>query len=367
MSRVRVNRLSVGLAVALTIGATMLTPVTATAADVQPDARPATAIAHRSARVVHAHLRAAIAKLRVAREHRTGYVRDKFKLWIDADHDCQDTRDEVLAAESRTHVTGCDIEHGRWFSYYDHKTWTRASDVDIDHVVPLAETWDSGAWRWTAQTRERYANDLADPRTLLAVTDNVNEAKGDSDIAEWQPQYDDCRYLDDWTAIKTRWRLAVDADEKSFMTTHARHCPNRLITVRRAAIDRHPPGGGGHQHGHKHVKIERIRYNPPGDESTHPNGEYVAIENHGHATINLAGWTLSDATSETFYFPNFQLHAGKTVRVRSGKGRATLTTLHANWGARWNNDGDTATLYDGNGTSADSCSYTGTDTESVRC
>ena len=62
-------------------------------------------------------------------------------------------------------------------------SWTTTSDVDIDHMVPLAEAWDSGARTWTTPTRQAYANDLGDSRSLVGVTDNVNQAKGDQDIA----------------------------------------------------------------------------------------------------------------------------------------------------------------------------------------
>src|SRR5262249_13054688 len=150
----------------------------------------------------------------------------------DADGDCRDTRAEVLVQESRAPVTGeCTIETGRWFSYYDAATWTQASDVDIDHLVPLAEAWDSGARSWTPGTRERYANDLRDRRTLVAVTDNVNESKGDQDIAEWLPDDGRCRYLREWTAVKTRWSLHVDRAEKDAMTRLAADCANPRIRV----------------------------------------------------------------------------------------------------------------------------------------
>src|SRR5262245_40972770 len=118
---------------------------------------------------VTVRLREAVRRLPVAHETRVGYVRDRFRLWVDADGDCRDTRDEVLAAESRTRVTGCDVTRGRWVSYYDRAVWRNSSDVDIDHLVPLAEAWDSGAKRWNASTRQRYANDLGDRRNLVAV------------------------------------------------------------------------------------------------------------------------------------------------------------------------------------------------------
>ncbi|HSS68342.1 MAG TPA: HNH endonuclease family protein [Nocardioidaceae bacterium] len=218
--------LAVGVASTWSAGAEART----SAADLRPQ--------HRAANdVVRLRLRAAVRSLPVGRERRAGYDRDKFNLWIDADGDCLDTRAEVLTEESLTPVTGdCSIETGRWYSYYDAVTWTRASDVDIDHLVPLAEAWDSGARTWTSKTRERYANDLGDRRTLVAVTDNVNESKGDQDIAEWLPDHGRCRYVREWTAVKTRWSLRVDRREKQAMKRLAGGCPNRPIRVRMAVV-----------------------------------------------------------------------------------------------------------------------------------
>ena len=174
-------------------------------------------------------LRAAVRALPVADETPDGYDRDLFKHWIDADQDCQDTREEVLVAESRVPVDGCTVTAGEWFSWYDRATWTQASDVDIDHLVPLKEAWDSGARQWDAATREAYANDLGDSRALVAVTDNVNQSKGDQDVAEWLPDFSVCRYVRQWVAIKLRWSLAVDDAERKVLRDRARHCRNRVV------------------------------------------------------------------------------------------------------------------------------------------
>ena len=175
-------------------------------------------------------LRAAVRALPQAAETPKGYDRDLFEHWVDADRDCQDTREEVLIAESRTPIGGCTVRTGRWFSWYDGETWTQASDVDIDHLVPLKEAWDSGARTWDDATRERYANDLGDPRSLVAVTDNVNQSKGDRDVAEWLPERQVCRYVRDWTAVKLRWGLRVDRAERATLLALARDCRNRRLT-----------------------------------------------------------------------------------------------------------------------------------------
>jgi hypothetical protein len=182
-------------------------------------------------------LRAAVAALPVATETRTGYARAKFPHWSDADGDGCDTREEVLLAEAVVPPAvgrNCVLSGGAWFSYYDQRTWTDRGRVDIDHMVPLAETWDSGAGSWTAREREAFANDLGDPRALVGVTDSVNRAKSDRDPAEWLPDFDQCRYLREWTAVKLRWRLTVDRVEKQAMTGQAAACPDAAFVVRRA-------------------------------------------------------------------------------------------------------------------------------------
>ena len=213
------------------------TPAAASSSDLHRlVSREVAANSQPSPRTIHVRLRAAVRMLPVAREIRTGYDRDLFRLWTDANGDCQDTRDEVLAAESLVQVSGCDITRGRWFSYYDATVWRDSGDVDIDHLVPLAEAWDSGARRWHDSTRERYANDLRDHRTLVAVTDNVNSSKSDQDIAEWLPQYSHCRYLRSWVAVKIRWSLTVNQVEKRRLNDLANGCRNPVLHVVRARI-----------------------------------------------------------------------------------------------------------------------------------
>ena len=184
-------------------------------------------------------LRAGVSGLPVATEVRTGYSRDKFTLWTDDDGDGCNTRYEVLIAEATTKPSvgpGCTLSGGRWHSYYDNTNWTAPADLDIDHLVPLAEAWDSGARNWTSTQRRTYANDLGDPRDLVAVTDNVNQSKGDRDPAEWMPSYSGatCRYVAEWVAVKIRWRLSVNTAEKNALTTLAAGCTNVTITVTRA-------------------------------------------------------------------------------------------------------------------------------------
>lgn len=176
----------------------------------------------------------AIGDIPTAAEDRTGYDRDLFPHWVDADADGCDTRREVLIEEADDPVTvgsGCSLSGGRWFSWYDRVSWTDPADIDIDHLVPLAEAWDSGARTWSTSTRQAYANDLGDRRTLVGVTDNVNQAKGDQDVAEWLPQYDNCRYLREWVAVKIRWRLSADSAEKGALGDLLGGCTDQTITV----------------------------------------------------------------------------------------------------------------------------------------
>ncbi|MFJ2156500.1 HNH endonuclease family protein [Streptomyces sp. NPDC087856] len=167
-----------------------------------------------------------LASLTVATEVRTGYERDLFPTWDTISGTCN-TREWILKRDGTNVVTNsaCTATSGSWYSPYDGATWTAASDVDIDHLVPLAEAWDSGARNWTTAQRESFANDVTRPQ-LLAVTDNVNQSKGDQDPATWMPSLTSyrCTYVRAWVQVKYYYNLSVDSAEKSALTNYLASC-----------------------------------------------------------------------------------------------------------------------------------------------
>lgn len=183
-----------------------------------------------------------ILRLPLAAESREGYQRTAFKHWVDADKDSCNTRAEVLISESRVPATveaGCKVTAGEWYSYYDGVTVAAPGGLDIDHMVPLAEAWDSGASRWTAARREAYANDLDAERSLVAVTAKTNRSKADQDPSTWLPPLVDarCTYAADWVTTKLRWGLTVDAPEVDALVELADGCGQQPVVYEPVLLD----------------------------------------------------------------------------------------------------------------------------------
>ncbi|WP_040479504.1 HNH endonuclease family protein [Longispora albida] len=145
-----------------------------------------------------------------------GYSREKFPHWSAVANGC-DTREFVLKREGTGIKTdkNCKVTAGRWRSPYDDKQHTAASDLDIDHMVPLANAWRSGANEWDNDRRGEFANDLDRPQ-LFAVTNSVNRAKGDQDPSQWKPPNRSywCEYAVNWIAVKKHWALSVTSAER---------------------------------------------------------------------------------------------------------------------------------------------------------
>lgn len=158
---------------------------------------------------------------------RAGYDRDLFRLWIDADGDGCDTRREVLMDESLNAVSSCSLAGGRWFSAYDGVATTDPSTFDVDHVVALAEAWDSGGSPWASSRRQEFANDLGYDGSLIAVSASSNRSKSDRDPAEWKPPRRDywCTYAVTWVNVKIRWALTADSSEVAALTQMLGRCP----------------------------------------------------------------------------------------------------------------------------------------------
>lgn len=157
------------------------------------------------------------------------YKRSQWKHWIDEDGDGEDARQEVLITESYVRV-GLDndgkVRSGFWVGPYCGFVTTDPGDIQIDHMIPLKETHQSGGHAWTKAKKQAYANDLTDAQHLIATKGGCNGSKGARDPAEWMPPNRTywCQYLDDWVAIKQRWSLTVDQAEVDALKVGFRVC-----------------------------------------------------------------------------------------------------------------------------------------------
>ncbi len=128
--------------------------------------------------------------------------------------------------------TGCGlaaVTAGRWRSFYDGKTYTLASQLQIDHMVPVAEAWGSGARRWTQARRVAFYNDLGVGYALNAMPSALNQSKQARGPESWMPPVNRCRYIEIWASMKHRWRLSVDPTERAALLRYADRCPTTAL------------------------------------------------------------------------------------------------------------------------------------------
>ncbi|MGW1205226.1 HNH endonuclease family protein [Streptomyces cyaneofuscatus] len=162
---------------------------------------------------------------------KTGYERSKFgSAWKDgidgiplARNGC-DTRNDLLARDGKDieHRSGsnCVVVSLKLKDPYTGKSidWRkqRATEVQIDHVMPLSYNWQMGAARWNETKRQQIAND---PLNLLPVDGPANSAKRDSGPAAWLPPYKPvrCSYAVRFAQVSLKYDLPVTAPDKQAM------------------------------------------------------------------------------------------------------------------------------------------------------
>ncbi len=163
-----------------------------------------------------------------------GYSREEFPHWAadaesygwrEPDSSC-DVRDAALVrdGEGVRVDEDCSMVAGEWLDPYTGATLTDSAEIDIDHLVPLANAWRSGASSWNAEDRETYAND---PGVLLSADDNANQEKGDKGPEAWKPPNRDywCEYSRRWISIKSEWGLTVNGAERAALEDMLGQCP----------------------------------------------------------------------------------------------------------------------------------------------
>jgi hypothetical protein len=285
------------------------------------------------------------------------YDRDDWKHWVDEDRDCQNTRHEVLIDESLAKVAfktdrKCQVAMGEWFDPYTGETVTDATRLDIDHMIPLKNAHNSGGWAWDKSRKAAFANEMSYADHLIAVTASANRKKGAKGPEAWKPTNKGywCDYAVDWVRIKTDWDLSATKAEWGALEEMLETCDSTPsipavspkaespTTVKEAV----PPAAASSNS--LDVRIASI------DCKGKP--EVVTIENSGASTRDMTGWKVSDdGLGHTFNFPNgFLLRPGSSMKlVTGGSGQDTESVIYWKTRTVWNNDGDTARLFDPSG------------------
>ncbi len=176
------------------------------------------------------------------------YSRKKhFGTWIRdrRDNRCYNTRAKVLIRDSSVSVSfnrsGCTVASGKWADPYSGRDYTQASEIQIDHFVPLKNAYISGAYKWDKLKRCLYANFLGNDFHLLPVFGNENSRKGDRTPEEYMPlnraYY--CQYLAQWLKVKLIWSLGLTPPEKEAIVSLVRdnHCDKNEMSYTSQELD----------------------------------------------------------------------------------------------------------------------------------
>jgi hypothetical protein len=160
------------------------------------------------------------------------YDRDDWNHWIDENGDCQNTRHEVLIEETLETVTYtndsyCSVSTGKWYGSYTGQYYYNASELDIDHFIPLKNAHQSGGYNWSSEKKEEFANYRLDPNNLIAVNLSANRSKGARGPDEWKPSNTEywCEYAYDWIRIKDYWNLTATQAEWDALVSMIETCP----------------------------------------------------------------------------------------------------------------------------------------------
>lgn len=143
------------------------------------------------------------------------YDRDHFAGWVDDDGDCVNTRHEVLQSEAvdfSMNTEGCAVASGEWFDPYTDRTYTNPRDLDVDHVVALADAWVSGAWAWADELLDRFSNDLGNLNAIAAGENRSKSARGPADYSPTAPAAR-CEYLVQYATVKIDWQLSITTED----------------------------------------------------------------------------------------------------------------------------------------------------------
>lgn len=142
------------------------------------------------------------------------YNRADYKVWSDFNHNCFNTRHELLNKRAIivTWIKNCQIKAGMWYDAYDGKLLENLKLIDIDHVIPLYYADSHGL---ANELKPAFGND---PDNLLITSAKNNRTKGSKGIYQWHPNLPYlCKYAEIWQDIGSKYNITFDKQDDDFI------------------------------------------------------------------------------------------------------------------------------------------------------
>lgn len=169
--------------------------------------------------------RPAPSRFEFARRTLTNRVEDLHYLQEDWPHwlllsGCKTSRTVVLESTSRAPVTWtnpreCELREGLWEDPYTGEEYTRAAQLEVDHIVSPVYANASNGYQWDDNTRAQFAND---PLNLVPVSRESHRRKRQRSIGDWQPREAfECEYAQAWKDVSEKYDLDLYARDISRM------------------------------------------------------------------------------------------------------------------------------------------------------
>lgn len=158
---------------------------------------------------------------------RNYYLEEDWPHWEIMSGGCQDARNAVLALTSRVPVTyatprQCTVREGLWVDPYTGDEYTRAAELEIDHIIPPMYANATNGYQWDYGKRVSFAND---PANLIPVGRDTYRKKRQRGIGSWRPREEYlCEYARAWQAVSGKYELDLAARDLGRMRNILRDC-----------------------------------------------------------------------------------------------------------------------------------------------
>jgi hypothetical protein len=154
---------------------------------------------------------------------------DDWNFEQDFDGDCQSTRQEMLILTSRTTVSytnprNCVVRTGEWYDEYTGKSFTVATQLELDHIIPRLYAHTHGGDQWTPGQKLAFSND---PMNLLLVERREVRRKRDDGPDRYMPPREEyhCQYVRTWEALAEKYDLQLETRDRNKIIRVLRDCP----------------------------------------------------------------------------------------------------------------------------------------------